>query len=219
MNRRSKTAVVLAAILAALLVLGVLLPILSAPAQAAWYDSLGPGMPDWSDLLDKKQYNNRYHENIYDPEAYADSFQLQGPPIIYDIGAELSNDGNIKLVTDVRYRRELTYVWQAWSDKGTELTGDDGWVIVDEATEKTFRPADFLQNGPQMVRLQLAHSSGGADSSVPIIITLTDGVGKNECFTGDMSALIASARERGYTAGGHAAESGVAYIEFDTLLP
>ncbi len=217
MKRRSKTAVILAAILAALLVLGVLLPILSAPAYAAWYDTF-PGTPSWSDIDDylngRPKYNNRYAENLYDPDASADSSQYHGGPIINAIGMELSKDGNIKLVPDVRYRKKLTYVWQAWHDMGTASPGDDRWTNVDEATEPTFRPADFMQNGPQMVRLLLAHASGGADVSVPIIIMITDGAGSNDGFSGDIDALIASALERGYDAGGYASESGMEFVKF-----
>ncbi len=217
MKRRSKTAIVLAAILAALLMLGVVLPILSAPALAAWYDSLGPGMPSWNDL-DPKLSNWRYRENIVDADLVADDEQYHGRPIIYDIGMELAKDGNIKLVSDVRWRFQLSYSWQAWSDKGTEVIADDGWVNIDEATEPTFRPADFMQNGPQMVRLQLAHASGGADFSIPIIITLTDGVGESEAFTGDMAALVKSIRERGYIGGAHATEDGIEIIEYEALV-
>ena len=216
MKRRSKTAIVLAAVLAALLILGVVLPILSAPARAAWFDSLGPGMPSWNDL-DPKLSNWRYRENIVDADLVADDVQYHGRPIIYDIAMELAADGNIKLVSDVRWRFSLGYSWQAWSDKGTALIGDDGWVNIKEATESTFRPADFMQNGPQMVRLQLAHGSGGADFSIPIIITLTDGVGKSEAFTGDMAALIKSVGERGYLAGAHATEDGIEIVEFKGL--
>ena len=216
MKHRSKTAVILAVILAALLILGVLVPILSAPAYAAWYDSLGPGMPSWNDF-DPVLNNWRYRENIVDEMWVPDDTMYQGPPIIYDIGVTPAKDGNIKLVSDVRWRYELSYSWQAWSDRGTKAIGDDGWVNIKEATEETFRPADFLQNGPQMVRLQLAHASGGADVSIPIIIMLTDGVGESEAFTGDMAALISSAREFGIVAGAYITQSGVEFVEFEGL--
>ncbi len=88
---------------------------------------------------------------------------------------------------------------------------------IKEATEATFRPADFMQNGPQMVRLQLAHASGGTDFSIPIIINITDGAGESEAFSGDMAALLASIGERGIVAGGYATDSGIEIIEFDTL--
>jgi hypothetical protein len=215
MRHRSKAAIVLAVILTALLLLGVVAPILASSAQAAWYDAWGPGYPDMS--MKEPLYQNRYYENEYDADLAADMGSNHGMPVIYDIGMELSKDGNIKLVPGVRYRKELTYCWQAFSDKGTEQTGDDAWVNVGEANESTFRPADFMQNGPQMVRLLLAHRSYGTAVSVPIILTLTDGVGENEGFTGDMSALVEAARARGYTVGGHATEEGMEHIAFDTL--
>ncbi len=216
MKRRSKAAVVLAAILAALLILGVALPLLSAPASAAWFDSLGPGMPSWNDL-DPKLSNWRYRENVIDEKLVGDDAQYHGRPVVKDIGMEIAEDGNIKLLPDVQWRFKLVYAWQAWSDKGTAAPEDDGWVNINEADEATFRPADYLQNGPQMIRLHLAHGSGGADASKPIIITITDGAGEAEAFTGDMAALVKSAKMRGYTAGGYAAESGIEYIEFKAL--
>ena len=216
MKPRSKTAIVLAAILAALLILGVALPILSAPARAAWFDSLGPGMPSWNDL-DPKLSNWRYRENITDENMTADDAQYHGRPIIYEIGMVLAGDGNVKLVSDVRWRYSLSYAWQAWSDKGTETIGDDGWVNINEATEATFRPADFMQNGLHMVRLQLAHGSGGADFSIPIIINIADGAGESEAFTGGMAALVKSIGERGIASGGYVSENGIEYVEFEGL--
>ncbi len=216
MKRRSKTAIVLAAVLAALLVLGAVLPILSAPARAAWYDSLGPGMPSWNEL-DPKLSNWRYRENVIDEALVADDVQYHGRPIIYEIAMEIAADGHIKLVSDVRWRFQLDYSWQSWSDKGTQAIGDDGWVNINEATEPTFRPADYMQNGPQMVRLQLAHGSGGADFSIPIIIDITDGAGESEAFTGDMKALVESAKGRGYVGGGYATADGIEIVEFKDL--
>lgn len=210
MNMKSKKGVFLAALLAVLLLLGILLPLLASTTNAiyTWEEYEAMGLPPPKPYVAPPK-NSTYFENTYSEEDATDMNHLQGGPVINSIDMSVSSDGNIKLTANVRYRYKLFYCWQAWSDEGTDYIGDDRWINIGEATEASFRPADFLQNGSQMVRLTLSHSGGGSVVSTPVIITIGDGAGDNAGFTGPMNKLFESARASGYYFAAFATNDGI----------